>query len=596
MWRPPAVQEPSTQVLAAIEGSAAWRCVARLPRLTVWTDRSGALPVRVLPRGGGVVLGDLLSSTGGPTHPCEDPSVAWEDPVRAARHLCAVGWGAYAVILLDPRGGAGLFRDPGGQLGAYAWTLRTGEVVIASDPVRTPAAVSPPRLAIDWERVRRFTAAPSAASDLPLLDGIQGACPGQIAWLHVPGVSPTTIWTPADFVSRDRRNPTPAEALVRRVDRAVSGLVGSHDRVVVEVSGGLDSAIVATAIAATGEAGRVAAWLNCVGAEREADERTYAAAVARRAGGELQTFARRARPLDLEEIEELALDVWPTMAAIEPDRDRAELDVVRRLGATAIVSGEGGDAAFYQMPSEAIFADALRDLGPRAFRSPLLANVARRTRRSVWGVLARARRRDLASPAGRVSPYVVDAPDVGAHPWVRAAEAADAPPGKRLQILALSTLHLHQADSRRRAAADMLFPLFSQPVMELCLSIPSYELAGEGYDRPLARRAFAGRLPPEVVARRGKGDHTVHYAHVVARNLDLLRPYLLEGTLCAAGVLDRPALEHALASERLIWGERPASILWATAVEAWARAWRRRVPDASPAPRGRASSGAHRGR
>ncbi|MFN3511881.1 MAG: asparagine synthase-related protein [Phenylobacterium sp.] len=572
--------------LAEIEHAGDWRCAVRLPGLAVWSEPSGALPVRALPRGSGVLIGEVLPRAAAAPSPWAAPHVDWENPRAAAGHLCAGAWGAYVALLRDPRARLALFREPTGQLPAFAWTLRSGERVVASDPRRVPAALSPPDLGIHWERVWRFTAQPGAASDRPLLDGLQGACPGQLLWLDEQDAAPETVWTPADFIPRGGRMPDEAaETIVARVDQAVAGRLRHHDRVLVEVSGGLDSAIVAGAIAAAGLTRRVAAWLNIVGGEREADEARYADAVVRRVGAALHRIERRARRLDVDEIEAAAFEPWPTMAAIEPDRDRIEAELARSLGATAIVSGQGGDAAFFQMPGAAIFADALRDRGLRALNSPLLANVARRTRRSVWGVLAEVAPDKRRTAPARRSPYVLAPPGEAEHPWVRAAREADAPPGKRLQILALAALHLHQADSRRRAVADIVFPLFSQPLIEHALAIPSYVLAGAAYDRPFARQAFAARLPSEVLARRGKGDHTVHYAHVVARSLDVIRPYLLDGSLCRAGVLDRAALERALRPERLIWEEQPGAILWATAVEAWVRTWQRQVPDARTAPR-----------
>lgn len=66
---------------------------------------------------------------------------------------------------------------------------------------------------------------------------------------------------------------------------------------------------------------------------------------------------------------------------------------------------------------------------------------------------------------------------------------------------------------------------------------------------------------------------TVYFARLIANSVGLLRPYLLDGVLCDAGVLDRAAVETALDPARLIWTARPPDILWATAMEAWVRYW-----------------------
>ena len=41
--------------------------------------------------------------------------------------------------------------------------------------------------------------------------------------------------------------------------------------------------------------------------------------------------------------------------------------------------------------------------------------------------------------------------------------------------------------------AERISPLFSQPLMELCLRIPTYVLTEGGWDRAVARRAFYAR-------------------------------------------------------------------------------------------------------
>ena len=62
----------------------------------------------------------------------------------------------------------------------------------------------------------------------------------------------------------------------------------------------------------------------------------------------------------------------------------------------------------------------------------------------------------------------------------------------------------------REGDAERLSPLFSQPVMELCLRIPTYVLTHGGWDRAVARRAFYHDLPPQIRNRRNKGGIEEH--------------------------------------------------------------------------------------
>ena len=58
--------------------------------------------------------------------------------------------------------------------------------------------------------------------------------------------------------------------------------------------------------------------------------------------------------------------------------------------------------------------------------------------------------------------------------------------------------------------AERISPLFSQPLVELCLRIPTYVLTHGGWDRAVARRAFYDDLPPEIRNRRHKGGIEEH--------------------------------------------------------------------------------------
>jgi hypothetical protein len=76
---------------------------------------------------------------------------------------------------------------------------------------------------------------------------------------------------------------------------------------------------------------------------------------------------------------------------------------------------------------------------------------------------------------------------------------------------------------------------------------------------------------------------------MVAMSLEFLRPHLLDGCLCEAGLLDRGRLDRMLDPAALIWGEAgaPTDVLIAAAVESWVRHWQGRLPDSPAAPRPR---------
>jgi asparagine synthase (glutamine-hydrolysing) len=569
-----------------------WRARASAEGLAVWARDAVWPRIRVI--GAGVVIGNVHRRAGSALWAPEGDDAAPPDPDVFARRLAAEAWGAYVALLRSPGGGpAEVFRDPGGALGCVAWSLGDRLHVVTDDLATVPGWLRPRRQSLDWNRIAAVLATPTAGTTEPLFDDMTGVGPGQRLTL---GAKPsrTPIWTPCAFAREDSADLRWVEAeLVRRVDNVVATLLAPHDRVVMELSGGLDSSIVAGAIGATALTDRVAHWLNYRDGRPEANEARFARAVTARLGVALHEQAKTFEPLDEAALKEIGAFSRPAIGAMDGMRDRFETELLRASGATAIVSGQGGDGVFFQYPTALVAADEFARRGWGAWRSPVVADVARRTRQSVWSVVRQvqaAKRGRETRPSGTSALLTrgwAEAARGIEHEWVTAARRAGLPPGKVLHVEGIAVTHFFYEPSRRLAVADLLTPLFTQPVMELCLSVPVPDLAGGSYDRPFARRAFADRLPPAVLNRRAKGALTVHVARRVAASCDVLRPYLIDGCLAEAGLLDRRKLRHTLDPERLMSGQAQHAmhVLNAAAVEAWVRHWQGQVPDSRSAGR-----------
>jgi asparagine synthase (glutamine-hydrolysing) len=572
-----------------------WSLAAQDDRVAIWTDRASNLPVTALGTSGWCV-GMRYAKSGGPVRD-RPAAIAMDDPSpsRTAKQLCAETWGRYVALLHAAEGETAIFRDPSGQLECLVWTLASGITVVASSLSAAPAWVRPRHMALNWDRVSVYVGMLSAASTEPLLDGLEAVGPGELVRPDRGRLARELIWRPADFVSPPSRDlPAVAAEVRRRVDACTADLAHGYDRLIVELSGGLDSSVVASAVDQAGLAPKVAHWLNRAGDRPEGDESVYARAVTDRLGVPLTVVQKPMTPLTEADLAETAHWLWPGVHAADAARDRDEARRVSSSGVQALVSGDGGDAVFFQMPSALVWADLFQETGVRALTSPLLAEVARRTHQSVWGVF----RETLTALQGRtprlMPPCRFASRDVRMtsapvlHAWVRDAEDRDLPPGKRLQINAIANCQVFRGESRRTQAADLLFPLLAQPVIELCLSIRSSDLASAAYDRPFERAAFADRLPAAVLQRRAKGNLGGYFSRLVAASLPTLRPYLLDGCLASAGVLDRQVLSDNLSRDRLLWGSRPNELLILAAVEAWVRHWQKYLPDSAQAPRGSA--------
>lgn len=547
-----------------------WTIALRADGLTV--AHGGLCPPPVRAIAGGVLIGRLHERAGAVTPIGRRPARAM------AEHLCATAWGGYVAVLGDGPGGSwSVLRCPSGGLDALAW--RFGEALLIADDL--PAWLGrwlPPGLGVDWGRLGAILADPAMASGALALSRVQSIAPGEL-WSVRDGAAP--IWRPAHVARRRDSGGGQAEKRLRAVvDEVVGAQAGT--RTLIELSGGLDSAIVASALK-----GRDVVAVNYFSRELGADERPFARETALRLGLELIEIEKPPPAFDLAALEEVATGARPALNALDFEHDRDMARRCRELGADTLMTGQGGDHVFFQAPSALIAADAL----PGAIRPALLAVLARRTGRSAWSVLREALGARLGALGIKARPQHVSQAawdqtvQAGVHPWL--ADAAGLPPAKALQVACLAAALSLNGASRRGTAARLRHPLLSQPVMEACLPLDVVQLTAGGHDRALARAAFSDRLPASVIARQGKGRLTSHYGRLIASGLDELRPLLLEGRLAAEGLLDRAALERMLTVEQLAWRGGYGAIMTGAALELWVRSWEARAaelarPNAGP--------------
>lgn len=474
--------------------------------------------------------------------------------------LVTRGWGDYVLAWRGEDGGLEALRDPSGAVDCLGW-IHQGLRVVSDQWPPEADALLPPEAELDWPLLGRMADRPQLATRRSAVRGVWTIPPGGFARITDKAVI-TPVWRPADHYGG--AFDAGQDALVDVVDGVVQALARDHGRLVAELSGGLDSAIVVGSLAQGASVSpRV---VNYHGPWPEGDERVYARAAADHHGLTLREAAKPVRPLRQGQFDRLGLGVRPAFQGLDPFYDADMAGRMRRARA-ACVTGQGGDAVFFQQPTPWVTCDRVARIGLRGLSPRHLSNVADWTRRSAWAVAGLALRR---TP--------VEAEEADPHPWLTGLERL--PPGKRLQIRQLVNAQSYWRDSLRLRAGPVLHPLLTQPVMEHALAIPTDLLTrgeGEVRDRALARRAFAHRLPDLIRQRRNKGDLTRYYGRINRLSLSLLRSLLLEGRLAGHGVVDVAGLDAILTPERLIWDDRHSRATLPALVECWARCWEDRL-------------------
>lgn len=575
-----------------LSSSPDWQGVLDVPGLRVFhaPQAGGACHAYVLKRDGGVVLGKLFESGLEENSIPSDPSFDEKESERLiesrGRHLVERYWGHYVAFLRAPDGQVRyVLRDPTGGLQCYL-TGAAGVDVMLSDMEDCVRLKLKP-FAVDWDHVAAYFLQDRLVTRTTGFKEVTQLYAGECAAIEDDAVASrmtrSFYWDPADVYEANLiEDPDVARAALRGVIRhCVDAWASSYGSIVHELSGGLDSSIVAACLAEASARPDVLCF-HYFTEISEGDERPYARAAAHSAGFELIESEARVSERTLESLLDRSRLATPAMLGFIPAPELLKQRLASERHAGAIFSGQGGDHLFQQEGTELIAAEYAHRHGVRPRLLRVVKDTGRLTAKSIWSVWGAVARYGLFGRT--VDPYAFHfkppsilseearaslSPQAYTHPWVRNANGL--PSSKIRQVFnVIDCQPFYRMPCRN---AELVHPLISQPVIERCLQIPTYVLAHRGRSRGLVREAFEGDVPAKIIHRRSKGGTTSYFSRILVENAVFLRERLLDGALVNEGILDRRELEKLLSERNLIRGEELSSIMTGVRAEAWLSNW-----------------------
>lgn len=498
---------------------------------------------------GALVLGDIYSLSG------------------ATCHAPADGWGNYLAFTVDGES-VRIERAALTGLPIY-WSRFEGGFLLWNDLELVTALLGVG--SFDWQFIAEILAFANLRTARTGLEGVSELLPGTAVTFSIGEPVLQTFWTPWKFVERPDMRPVAelAPDLERRLIRCLRGWCGNRSDIMLELSGGLDSSIVAAGLSAA-QANFSAVTFVSPGAD--GDERHYARAVAAHCRADLIEMPHTDTAIDLVSPPRV-VHARPAAYGVLGGIDDA-FEAAFPVSDVAIFGGIGGDNIFDFDTSVAPILDAFRTFGPRRPAFETMRDVARAGDATIWQAARLAYRATRDGPSGwrRETDFCV-ADNLPASPPVHAWDdgEADATRGKRNHVRALRRILDFVDRPRRWRDRDVVAPLLSQPVVEFCLTIPSWAWVRGGRDRAVARAAFASRLPPEIVWRRGKGRLDSLCTASYLRQRAALADLLLGGRLAECGLLDKPVIETYLTRDLVEGDFAYFRLLEIADVERWLR-------------------------
>jgi len=587
--------EAAQRIGSTLGSRRGWQLAFSMAGHCVYTTGTaeGVNDVHLLPGNQGLIVGRLFRRSPDPKHARNPWSISDQDALHIVhtdgRALVERFWGRYVAFLPSWTGEARMLRDPTGSLPCFRVDIQ-GVCVVLSWLDDLEGLIDTPRPGIHWDGVAAHMLFGRLCGRGTALDGVTQVLPGELTPLSSRGIAPVRLWSAVEIARQvDADEHGTLEPRLRETAlHCLSAWASCYDSILVRLSGGLDSAILLASLRAASRRPQILA-LNYFSAGSDSDERRYARLAAERMGTRL-IERQRHDETSLQEVLGVARTAIPPNYLGALGSRGLDFEVAADHGASVVFTGAGGDQLFFEFQCTWPAADylTLRGLDTGFFEAVLDAALLGRV--SFWRALrsALADRNFRGNPitgAGRFLALLH--PDAKAraigvasrfvHPeWL---DAGDLPIGKSHQVGALIG-PLDYYDPYHPAAIERVHPLLSQPLVELCLSAPTYRLVRGGQGRALARRAFANDIPREIAMRRSKGGIEQLATKVLRDNLPFAREMLLDGLLMREGLLDRTAVEAALS-------DAPAATAYISevhtciAVEAWAR----RIADRSaPTP------------
>lgn len=417
------------------------------------------------------------------------------------------------------------------------------------------------------------------------LDDVQEVLMGESHHISSRSFESHFYWLPHEIADNDCFNTAgdAIEAIRSATEDCVSAWTSCFDRIIHNVSGGLDSAIVLGCMAKNHGSAEVTC-LNYRTETQEGDEREFARAAARKAGFCLLEETLGGNDIQFSElVERLPRLESPSLNIFGTPAEDFHARIAIEHNADVFFSGEGGDHVFFGVPVSVIAADFLAMNGINNAFFNVVLQTAYLTKRHFWAVLRdalvygwgwRAWNPDSLVPPQPL-PFLDQAAlqsvpeNFGDYPWRPSIDKL--PPAKATQVAILpNVLHRHLQFGRTEVA-DMVHPLFSQPIVEACLRTPTYLLTLDGVDRGLAREAFKDLIPNEIYLRNSKGGTGSYFIRMLVDNLPFIRTFLLEGILCQESFVKKEALDHFLSLRTFEEERNIYPVVKAIAIEAWLR-------------------------
>lgn len=587
-----------TRVLDTLPG---WPCCISLSGMSVHcllssTDEGSLI---ALPEQRGAVIGAAFPTCAAPTSNGAQRALAQlsfdEIQLTRGKIITERIWGSYiALFATSDLHTRYVLRAPCSMLACFHTVIR--EVHVFFSVVDDCLALRQAPFSINWPVIRAQAAQRDFLARETALAEVSAVEAGECVSHNDDTIAKSFFWNPCR-ISQTRpieRFDEAVGSIRHETLRVVHSWASRYKAIALELSGGLDSSIVLASLKEAPTAPRICP-VNLYSTECPVDERRFAQSMAEKTGIPLVTM-ERASDCDLSIFLRCSRTARPALHFTAPGHVGAINALVHKYGCEAVFDGELGDNVFGNPSTAEPVSDFLLRYGLRPGLLAVARDLARLKRVSIWSALragvslsrsvdwrtSRAALTTASDPTTLGSRCFVTREMLEdcrrearqfVHPWFREEFAATPTAIPLIYALISTTSTSYHAPFRLPDQPPYIRPLVSQPLVEVALRIPGALSIRRGWNRAVARTAFASDLSKEVLLRTTKINFDTWCRLAIQRNSRWLKEFLLDGILARERILDTRRVSILLSDDLTADSALLPYLFVIAYIEGWLRQW-----------------------
>lgn len=470
-------------------------------------------------------------------------------------------WGNYLYFSFDNAAGTlGITRDPTGQLPLFYYKINKDAVIFSThiDLIYQVLGIKP---TFNLSYLSAYLLYSFITSEETAFENIYELPHGCELIVNRSGIRTKIVWDPIQYSLMRQEFNHCEERLLDTTSLVIKAMTRQSEAVCLDYSGGLDSTVLMYLLASLNTPNLKLYPINIFHPEvRSSDERMHANKVCNHLGIALTEFDNSSYlPFDPHEPLLESKPNWPTSNLMNIQAERAIGELISSNKQLLHMSGHGGDHIFLCPPPIESLTDNLLEKGYSSFNLKLkeICTMSRQPLFSIFNCMLKGfanyyfknsypHRSYAVDPHRRAPWYKKDlytlAQNTTSHPFFNKTGSTKVLPGKFCQIDGIYDGLATIKNDLRHLTNSICYPFFSQPMIELALSIPTYDTYKNGYNRYLIRKAAADKFKTEHVWRKDKGETSGIMQRGLAKNADYIHSLCMDGVLANSGLFNKEML------------------------------------------------------